>query len=487
MSITPTNGDALRRMAAATLMASFTGPVVPDWLRRAADDGLGGVCLFASNLTGPARGVTDALHAVRPELIVATDEEGGDVTRLWAASGSPIPGNAALGAVDDPALTRQVAAALGVALAANGVDLDLAPVADVNVDPANPVIGVRSFGADPTGVARQVAAFVAGLQASGVAACAKHFPGHGATSVDSHLDRPVLDISHELLGRRELMPFRAAVEAGTAAVMTGHVVVPALDDRPATVSPVVVDLLRSELGFTGAVVTDALDMAGAGGPAVIPMTVVAALSAGADLCCLGPDATADLVAACIDAVVAAVQRGGLEADRLAEAAHRVAGVRRSSAMAAAPAIGPDLVTIGLDAARRGVRVDGDPAVAPGAHVIELAGPDMIAAGPVPWGLGPALADLDPTVTHARDATAPAPPPRRPLVIAYRDAHRHRELRATLERLAAARPDAVLVDMGWPHPNPPPTRGRIVTFGAAPPCALAAAELLVPARRTTHHG
>ena len=229
-------------------------------------------------------------------------------------------------------------------------------------------------------------------------------------------------------------------------------------------------------------VTDALDMAGVGGPAVIPMTVVAALMAGADLCCLGPGATADLVAACVDAVAAAVRRGELAADRLGEAAHRVTAVR----MDRRPTARPDLAAIGLEAARRAVRVEGDTEVAPGAHVIELAGPDMIAAGPVPWGLGAAVAGLDPTVTHTRDPAASVPLAA-PLVIAYRDAHRQPELQATLERLAAARPDAVLVDLGWPHPAPPPARGRIVTYGAAPPCARAAAELLVLARRTTHHG
>ncbi len=483
MSITPTNGDALRRLAAATIMGSFTGPDVPDWLRRAIDDGLGSVCLFASNLTRSAVEVTDALHQARPDVLVATDEEGGDVTRLWATTGSPIPGNAALGAVDDPALTRRLAAALGATLAAHGIDLDLAPVADINVDPANPVIGVRSFGADPATVARHVAAFVDGLQAGGVAACAKHFPGHGATSVDSHLGRTVVDVSRDLLERRELAPFRAAIENGATTVLTGHLVAPALDDRPATVSRVVVDLLRSELGFTGAVVTDALDMGGAGGPAVIPRTVVAALDAGADLCCLGPDATVDLVGACVDAVVAAVKHGDLSADRLEAAAHRVAGLR----IPARPAANPeDLAAMGLDAARRAVRVEGDPAVAPGAHVVELDGPEMIAAGPVPWGLGAALAELDPTVTHTRNPEE-HPPPRRPLVIAYRDAHRVPALRSLLDHLAAARPDAVLVDLGWPHPNPPATRGRIVTFGAAPPCTRAAAQILVPDRRTTHHG
>ena len=197
-----------------------------------------------------------------------------------------------------------------------GVDLDLAPVADVNVDAGNPVIGTRSFGAVATLVSRHVAAFVRGLQGAGVAACVKHFPGHGDTHVDSHLALPVVV--------PELAPFRAAIEAGAASIMVGHLVAPALSDVPATYSRHVIgDVLRGDLGFTGTVVTDALEMGGAGGPAAVPRSVVRTLAAGADLCCLGAFVDADLVDACIDAVVAAVKAGELPSDRLEDAAARV--------------------------------------------------------------------------------------------------------------------------------------------------------------------
>ncbi|MGH9113208.1 MAG: glycoside hydrolase family 3 protein, partial [Acidimicrobiales bacterium] len=323
MNLAPTDDD-LRRAAAATLLSSFAGDRVPGWLARRVGEGLGGVCLYGSNRDADQPAVSAMLHGLRPDVIVSLDEEGGDVTRLEAATGSSVPGNAALGAVDDVELTRRVAVALGRALAAAGVDLDLAPCADVNTDPANPVIGVRSFGADVDLVARHTAASVAGLQAAGVAACVKHFPGHGAVAVDSHLDLPTVTAPLDVLRRRELVPFRAAIDAGCAAVMTAHLLVPALDDLPATVSRrILTDLLRGELGFTGCVVTDALDMAGIGGPAAIPTNVVRAIAAGADLCCLGPDNTDELVGACVDALVAAVGTGELPESRLRDAAATV--------------------------------------------------------------------------------------------------------------------------------------------------------------------
>src|SRR6185503_12265660 len=156
----------------------------------------------------------------------AIDEEGGDVTRLEAATGSSYPGNAALGVVDDVELSERVATSLGAELAAVGVNLDLAPVADVNTNPQNPVIGIRSFGSDADLVGRHVSAFVRGLQNAGVAACAKHFPGHGDTALDSHLALPVV----EALDEHALKPFRAAIESGVRSIMTAHIVVRSLGE-----------------------------------------------------------------------------------------------------------------------------------------------------------------------------------------------------------------------------------------------------------------
>ncbi len=509
----------LRRAAAGTLLSSFPGDAVPSWMWRQVDAGLGGVCLYGSNRGADVTAVAAALHEVRPELVVALDEEGGDVTRIEAATGSSIPGNAALGAVDDVELTRAVAAALGAVLRDLGVDLDLAPCADVNSDPTNPVIGVRSFGADAAVVARHTAAFVAGLQSAGVAACAKHFPGHGAVAVDSHLSLPTVTAPVEVLQARELAPFRAAIEGGVAAVMPGHLLVPALDDVPATVSRrIVTDLLRGELGFDRLVVTDALDMGGIGRPDAIPANVVRSLAAGADLCCLGPDNDEALVEACVDAVVAAVAAGTMAADRVVQASARVAAVRSSlvsstvrvpaseraaHAVAGAPVLpqepsqerssGDVLAALGADAARRALRIDGVlPSPRRGAHVVELDRPANIAAGAVPWGVAGALAELDPTITTTRIAegddhavaSALLAARDRPLVAVVRDPQRRPLQADALADLLAARPDAVVVDMGWPgslDTEPGATSSgaaRITTYGASRASGHAAARLLL---------
>jgi beta-N-acetylhexosaminidase len=497
------SADALGRAAAAALLASFPGERVPAWLLDRVAGGLGGVCLYGSNRGADVAAPASTIHDARPGVLVALDEEGGDVTRLEAATGSSVPGNAALGAVDDIDLTRAVAAALGGALRAAGIDLDLAPCADANTDPANPVIGVRSFGADPEVVARHTVAFVAGLQGAGVAACVKHFPGHGAVDVDSHLDLPTVPVSRQRLRTRELVPFRAAVRAGVAAVMTGHLRVPALDGEPATVSHrILTGLLRDELGFTGAVVTDALDMAGIGGPAEIPANVVHAVAAGADLCCLGPDNTVELVDACTSALLGAVSSGALPEARLRDAAARVTALRLlpRDRWPEPPRQVSSLAAIGAEAARRALRIEGElPPALSGAHVVELDRPANIAAGPVPWGLAAPLAAADPSTTAERlpesadgdgVARALAAAAHRPLVVVVRDAERRRAQAALLDTLLATRPDAVVVDMGWPATERPPgSTTRIVTFGASRASGEAAAAILVGAgaaisRRTT---
>ncbi len=232
------------RAVNGVLLPGFTGTDdLPTWLVDAARDGLAGVVLFGHNTPDVATTarLTARLRGASSDLLVAVDEEGGDVSRLEAATGSSLPGNAALGLVDDVAVTEEVGAALGRLLTATGVDLDLAPDLDVNSDPDNPVIGVRSFGADPALVARHGAAFVRGLHAGGAGACGKHFPGHGATNVDSHLALPVVDASLDELRARDLPPFVATIAPGDGsddalldAVMTAHVVVPALGPLPAT-------------------------------------------------------------------------------------------------------------------------------------------------------------------------------------------------------------------------------------------------------------
>jgi beta-N-acetylhexosaminidase len=294
----------LERLASVCILPGFEGPVVPDWVRRRLSEGLGGVVLYAWNVESPEqlRALTDDLRSERDDLLIAIDEEGGDVTRLEAATGSSYPGNGALGVVDDVELTERVATSLGAELAAAGVNLDFAPVADVNTNPLNPVIGIRSFGADGEVVARHVDAFVRGLQRAGVAACAKHFPGHGDTSVDSHLALPVVESVEDVA----LEPFRAAISAGVQSIMTAHIVVRALGDSPATMSREILrHLLRDELGFRGLVVTDALEMRAISATVGVEEGAVRAIAAGADALCLGHDLFDEPVLGVRDALVAA--------------------------------------------------------------------------------------------------------------------------------------------------------------------------------------
>jgi beta-N-acetylhexosaminidase len=451
--------SSLDRLALAVQLPGFPGTSLGPAVARLFEEGLGGVCLFAGN--SPETGaVAHAIRELAPNAVVAIDEEGGDVTRLHAATGSPMLGHAALGVVDDVALTRRTAAAIGAELAAAGVTLNLGPVADVNSNPDNPVIGVRSFGATPELVARHVTAYVEGLQSTGVAACAKHFPGHGATHEDSHLSLPRVEASLDQLRERELLPFAAALEAGVAAVMTSHVVVTAVDsEQPATLSARVLSLLRDDLRYDGPIVSDALDMAGASAGRGVPAAAVSALKAGCDLLCLGADKDVALVRAVQAAVVAAVRAGELSESRLVEAASRLGPLgRRTPGEAAQPDAGWQLA-----GARAALRVDGELPDLTHAVVARIDTAPSIAVGDVPWGLP---ADV---VLVVGDSIAAA----RPVVLQVRDAYRHPAVLALIEGLGR---HAVVVEYGWPGPWSS-SSARVCTFGASVPGREAVAEYL----------
>ena len=235
-------------------------------------------------IVGPASyaPTTDDIVGRRRHAVIAIDEEGGDVTRLHSHDGAPDAGNAWLGHRDDLGLTGAAARAIAEQLADAGCNLNFAPSVDVASDPRNPVIGVRSFGADPDVVSRHGSAWVAAHEAAGVASCPKHFPGHGDTAQDSHLTLPTVDAPADVVLERDVAPFAAVVAAGARTVMTSHLLVPALDaEHPATFSSAILrDLLRDRLGFQGVVVSDALDMAGASGATGIPEAAVRAFFAG---------------------------------------------------------------------------------------------------------------------------------------------------------------------------------------------------------------
>ncbi len=478
----------LDRLARGCILAGFAGTTAPAWLSRELDEGLGGVVLFARNVEGPEqlRRLTESIR-VSPETVVAIDEEGGDVTRLEADRGSSVPGHLALGAVDDLALTEQIARALADELSAAGITLDLAPVADVNTNPLNPVIGVRSFGADPALVSRHVAVFVTGLQAGGVAACAKHFPGHGATDVDSHLDLPVVRATRDELLAGELRPFRAAVAAGARAIMSAHLVVPAIDTVPATLSHAqLTGLLRGELGFTRAIVTDALEMKAVSETVGMEEGAVQALAAGADALCLGHDIDEGHVDRVRRAIVAAVEEGRLTEDQLAAAAARVAAINMPSVPSRSGA--RPIAELGLAAARRTVRQQGKPAAAGPILVVELEGSLSVAAGPVSHDLTSILLELgaDAETVRIWESTASdavalvASHPVRRLVIVVRDLDRHPWQEATAAALLRAREGGVVVDVGYPARTLPAGAGSITTFGVGRASLTAAAELLLGA-------
>jgi beta-N-acetylhexosaminidase len=448
-------------LAPACVFPGFDGHVAPDWLRRLVAGGLGGVVLFARNIRDHEQlaELTSALRAERPELLVAIDEEGGDVTRLEAAKGSSFPGNLALGAVDDLELTRRVAAAIGGELASVGVNLDLAPVADVIVDPANPIVGVRSFGSDAQLVARHVGAFVEGVQGVGVAACAKHFPGHGETVEDSHLELPTAHADRETLERRALPPLAAAVGAGVRSVMTGHIRFPAFDEEAATLSGPVIGLLRSELGFDGLVLTDALEMQAISGTVGLEEGAVRALEAGADAVCLGADRTPAETEGVLEAI------GRLPEERLREAAGRVAKV---AAWASSPKPHHDFGA-GIEAARRALRIEGDVALRGEPVVIELWPEPTIAAGESTHGLGELLG-AETVRLHEGEALPPLDQAR-PVVLVLRDAHRHPWQRELVV------PEAIVVETGVPAWRPEGVRAYVATHGAGRANLAAAAHAL----------
>lgn len=482
--------EELRRLVNGVLLPGFGGTEVPQWLERAAEEELGGVVYFAHNVEDMEQvaALSAALHGFREGLIVCADEEGGNVTRLEAGTGSSFPGNAALGRLDRTETTTTVARSMGRGARLAGIDVDLAPVVDVNSNPDNPVIGVRSFGSDPDLVARHAAAFVSGLQEAGVAACAKHFPGHGDTVVDSHLGLPVVDADLDTLRRRDLTPFAAAIKAGVQAVLTAHVRFPALDESPATLSPTILGLLRHELGFQGVIITDALDMHAVARTVGTGPGAVLALRAGADLICIGnpTDDEAEFEEVRC-AVTQAVLDGTLAVSRLEEArarAQELAGWMAGARTSPVPAAQPD---IGIEVARRALSAVGSVRLPGAPHVFDIRTEPNQAAGRYAPRLLAELVRRSPTTTgtqlrpgdgdHELQARL-ADVRSRPVVVVVDEPHRDPSQAALLCALVSARPDAVVVDSGWPSARASVSQNVLHTLGAGAVNAQAAVEVLL---------
>ena len=477
------------RLVNACLLPGFAGgDVPPEWVHDALQGGLTGVVLYGTNLVddGAIARISLSLRETAPAALVAVDEEGGDVTRLDYLHGSAYPGNLALGVVDDVELTYQVASSIAADLAANGVNYNLAPSVDVNSDPDNPVIGVRSFGADPARVAAHGVAYIKGMQDAGIATAAKHFPGHGATVADSHHALPTIDADLETFRARELPPFVAAIEAGVASVMTSHVVFTALDpDEPATLSSRILRrLLRDELGYDGVLVTDALDMQGASGKHGIAGAAVRAILAGADLLLLGSVDGEEHCAQIRAGVAEAISEGRLDVKALEAAATRVDKLRAWAAPGAR-ATSRTVQDIGLFAARRAVRARGEVVLPSAATVVNLSAPANLAVGQAHWSLSEHLVlfdllagELTVTEDGPRVDQALSRLPAGPVVLVVRDAYRRPWQREWAESFLSARSDTVLVAIGMPDDEKLARGGpSVCTFGAGSVNLKAAAETL----------
>ena len=321
------------------LMLAFRGVTAPDRLRaRLAAAPVAGLTLFRPlNVRSPrqVRALTRALQAAAAPyaggllILIAVDQEGGQLLALgdgWTPFGGPM----ALGAAGDPGLAERVGRAIGRELRAVGVNVNYAPCLDVASNPANPALGIRSFGDDPAAVGALGAAWLRGLQSAGVAGTLKHFPGKGEGSVDTHLELDVVGRARAGLDAIELAPFRAGVAAGARMAMSGHFAVPAVTGSrtlPSTLAPAVMTgLLRDELGFEGVSITDALDMGALPQDATQAVDVIAALRAGVDLLLATSDRAAQRR---IEAsIVRAAQLGLLDRESVARSATRIEDLRR---------------------------------------------------------------------------------------------------------------------------------------------------------------
>ncbi|WP_062213233.1 glycoside hydrolase family 3 protein [Demequina oxidasica] len=465
--------------ALRTLMPGFVGLELPEWVARRLREGMGGVCLFVDNVDNPEqlRALTDAIYEANPHAVVSIDEEGGDVSRLYQHSGSPFPGNAVLGRLADADISYRVGEQVGWELRRVGVSLTLAPDVDVNSNPNNPVIGVRSFGTDPEQVGVHGAAWTRGVQSTGVAANAKHFPGHGDTAQDSHVDLPSIDADPATLRARELPPFAATIAAGIDTIMSSHIMVPSLDPSvPATFSkPILQGLLRDEMGFDGVIVSDALDMKGASGEVGIARAAVLAIDGGCDLLCIGTKNTDDQMGEIVAAIDDAVAAGELASGRLADAARRVESLGSTLASRRAELQPPADLNLGKVPGLTNKVVAGAFAVSDAARELiadprpvawlQLQPAFNIAVGPAPWGpFATGRVEASAVVSSMNAATLVDRVPEGALpIVVGKDNHRHEWIRDAIDALRE-RGDVIVVDMGWPDESL--AYADIATFGAS---------------------
>ena len=456
----------------------FGGSKVPDWLKPWLEKGLGGITLFSSNCpsleeTGE---LVSTLRSYSPNLVISIDEEGGDVTRLFAREGSPYPSPALLGQCDDVELTYDSYFNLGRILRDLGIDMSYAPVADVVISEDNPIVGVRAFGRDYDLVARHTVAAIRGFHDAGVAACPKHFPGHGGVAEDSHHHLPTLHGNIAELQSTHLKPFVDSINAGVQAIMVGHIITPSLDPKnPASCShAVITDYLKSELGFKGMVITDALDMGALGGTKKIAQSATRSFMAGADLLCFsGLYDQSEIINSSFQAIKKEVETGRISALLLDEEFERVRNWHPDPALK--PTTNHDL---NIERLSQGVEIVGDVRIRhKSVHLVEVSADPTIAAGYVAWGMRRALVNDGIKVElETSDVVLRESDPDQ-LIVAFRDAYRDPKLQANLNRILERYPDAIFIDMGWPSRN---FEGKNVirTFGSSAISSAIASNLLV---------
>ena len=475
----------LAALARGVIGVGFTGATAQTApLGALRDFAPGALILFARNVGAPKelRELIAALRDVAtPSPLIAVDQEGGRVERIREGVAA-LPPAMAVGATGDVALAERLGTLLGRDLAALGITADLAPVADLSLQPRSTVVASRSYGDDPERVAQFVVAFARGLERGGVAAALKHFPGHGATAEDSHTALPHVTADAATLRARDLVPFARALAARAASiVLTAHVVIEAFDaDRPATISPAVLtNLLRGELGYGGVVATDCLEMDAIANGIGTVRGAVEALAAGADLLFISH--RLELAQAAAAAIVTAVHDGEVPLSRLHEAYARVHGLRERLARRE-PLAGAVDDDAPLEAARRApTALRGDVRLRAGKPVTVISFEGTVADNVALSGrqtsvetpslssalrrrgwkseimrvaIEPAAGDVDLLLDHVEALGD------REFVLVTRDAHLHPAQRDAVARILARTPDALIVSARAPYdallwPSRPP--------------------------------
>lgn len=496
-------GMSLEQKIGQAMIIGFDGSTVSPGLREMIESyHVGGVILFARNVESPRQvaNLTRSLQQIaldsgHPGLFIAIDQEGGRVARLTEDKGfTEFPGAMALGAAGDPALARQVAQAMGRELKALGLNIDFAPDLDVNNNFANPVIGIRSFGSDPAQVAKYGVQFLEGLQSQGILAFGKHFPGHGDTAVDSHLALPVVPHARQRLDAVEFVPFRAAMAAGVAGIMSAHVSFPAIEtvipEMPATLSPrVLTGLLRGEMGFQGLSITDSLDMgalAQMGFP--ISRSAAMALQAGADILLFNRDHAVHRQA--FQMVSDWIQEGKIPQSRLDEAVLRVLQAKAAFGVIHPQLANPDAVggligtpaarTLALEAARQSITLVQDKA---GLVPLDKSKPWLVFETSGARGLGKALGasaiDLKDQATASEIDNAVRTAQGRIAIVGTTDAVNSAGQANLVKALLKANIPTVVVAVRGPYDllafRDAPT--YLASYGSNPPAIAAIADVL----------